>query len=179
MYQKEATMNRLSTFALLTSALLLGFGLLAGDALAQQKLLKEQLVGTWKVVTSDNVTPEGAKRQTFGTNPKGVLILDASGQYAQIIVRTDRPKFKVNNRLEGTAEENKAAVQGTTASFGTWSVDEASKSLIRRIEGSLFANQEGADQKTTIISLTADELKISNPTPGAGGITENVFKRAK
>ena len=53
-------MNRLGTFATLTSALLLGFGLLAGDALAQQKLLKEQLVGTWKIVTSDNVRPRTA-----------------------------------------------------------------------------------------------------------------------
>lgn len=172
-------MNRLGTFTLLTSALLLGFTLPDGNALAQQKSLKEQLVGTWTIVTSDNVAPNGAKRQTFGSKPKGVLILDASGQYAQILMRPDRPKFQVNNRLEGTAAENTAAVQGTTASFGTWSVDEASKSLIRRIEGSLFPNQEGSEVKTSIVSLTADELKISNPSPGAGGRTENVLKRAK
>ena len=48
-------MNRLSTLTLLTSTLLLGFALAYGDALAQQKSLKEQLVGTWTIVTSDNI----------------------------------------------------------------------------------------------------------------------------
>ena len=173
-------MNRpFGTFTLLASALLLGFALPAGDALAQQKSLKEQLVGTWIIVTSDNVTPDGAKRQTFGTNPKGVLILDASGRYAQILMRHDRPKFKVNNRLEGTAAENKAAVQGTTAGLALGRSMRRAGTLTRRIEGSLFPNQEGTDNKTTVVSLMADELKISNPNPGAGGRTENVFKRAK
>ena len=53
------------------------------------------------------------------------------------IVHPDRPNFKVNNRLEGTPEENTAAVHGTTATFGTWSVDEASTTLIVRNEGGM------------------------------------------
>jgi hypothetical protein len=157
----------------------LGVALLPGSALAQQKSLKEQLTGTWMIVSNDNVAPDGAKRQVFGPNPKGVLILDSSGRFAQIFVRPDRPKFKANNRLKGTAEENKAAVQGTTATFGTWSVNEANKSLIRRIEGGLYPNQAGTDAVTSIVSLTADELKISNPNPGAGGKSDSVYRRAK
>ena len=56
----------------------------------------------------------------------------------------DRPNFKVNNRLEGTPDENKAAVHGTTATFGTWSVDEANKTITVRNEGSMFPNQVGS-----------------------------------
>src|SRR5258708_37660539 len=95
----------------LSVATALGLALLPVSALAQQKSLKEQLAGTWTIISNDNVGPDGAKRQLFGANPKGILVLAANGQYAQIIVRPDMPKFKVNNRLEGTAEENKAAVQ--------------------------------------------------------------------
>jgi Lipocalin-like domain len=157
----------------------LGFTLLPSSAIAQQQSLKEQLVGTWTVVSSANVAPDGSKRQIFGANPKGVLVLEASGRYAQIIVRPDRPKFKANNRLDGTPEENKAAIQGTTATFGTWSVDEASKGLVRRIEGSLFPNQEGTDARTSIVSLTGDELKTSNPSAGSGGTTDTTYRRAK
>src|SRR5258705_11376422 len=102
----------------LSTATALGLVLLSGSALAQQKPLKDQLAGTWTIVSNDNVAPDGTKRQLFGPNPKGVLILAANGQFAQIMVRADRPNFKANNRLEGTAEENKAAVQGTTATFG-------------------------------------------------------------
>ena len=49
-------MKRLSTLAVTTmSLLLLGVVLLAGDAIAQQKSLKEQLVGTWMFVSKHNV----------------------------------------------------------------------------------------------------------------------------
>ena len=170
-------MNRRNILSLSAIATL-GLALLPGSALAQQKSLKEQLSGTWAVVSNDNVAPDGTKRQLFGPNPKGVLILAANGQYASIIVRPDRPKFKVNNRLEGTPEENKAVVQGTVASFGAWSIDEASKTIVLRIEGSMFPNQAGTESKRSV-TLAGDELKVSNPNPGSGGKSENVYKRAK
>ena len=138
-------MNRRNTLRFAAVAVL-GLTLLPGTALAQQKPLKDQLAGTWTIVSNDNVAPDGTKRQLFGPNPKGLLILAANGQFAQIMVRADRANFKANNRLEGTAEENKAAVQGTTATFGTWSADEASKTLVVRIEGSMFPNPVGTSR---------------------------------
>jgi hypothetical protein len=154
----------------------LALALLPGSAPAQA--LKQQLIGTWTLVSNDNVAPDGTKRQLFGPNPKGLFILAANGQYAQIQVRPDVPKFKVNNRLQGTAEENKAVVHGTVASFGTWSVDEAGKILIVRVEGHLFPNLAGTESKRSF-TLVGDELKVSNPNPGAGGKTEIVYKRVK
>ena len=142
-------MNRRNTLSLAAVAVL-GLTLLPGTALAQQKPLKDQLAGTWTIVSNDNVAPDGTKRQLFGPNPKGLLILAANGQFAQIMVRADRSNFKANNRLEGTAEENKAAVQGTTATFGTWSADEASKTLVVRIEGSMFPNPVGTEFETLL-----------------------------
>ena len=171
-------MNRRNVLSLSALAAL-GLALLPGNALSQQKPLKDQLVGIWVIVSNDNIAPDGTKRQIYGPNPKGLLILDPSGRFAQIFVRPDRPKFKAGNRQEGTAEENKAVVQGTAATFGTWSVDEAKKFLLRRIEGSLFPNQDGTDANLAIVSLTADELKYSNPNPSSGGKSETVYRRAK
>jgi hypothetical protein len=154
----------------------LGLILLPGSALAQQKPLKEQLAGTWTIVSNDNTAPDGTKRQLFGPNPKGILVLAPNGQYAQIMVRADRPNFKANNRLEGTPEENKAAVHGTTATFGTWSADEASKTLIVRNEGGMFPNQVGTESKRSV-TIGGDQLRISNAAPASGGISETVWKR--
>src|SRR4051794_36345319 len=61
-------------------------------AAAQQKTLKEQVVGTWIAVSNDSTAPDGKKEQTFGPNPKGILVYDANGQWAQIIVHPDVPK---------------------------------------------------------------------------------------
>jgi hypothetical protein len=47
-------------------------------------------------------------------------------------MRRDRPEFAINNRLQGTAEENKAIVQGTVAFYGTWTVDETTNTNLRR-----------------------------------------------
>lgn len=157
----------------------LGLILPTGSTIAQQKTLKEQLVGTWIVVSADATAPDGKKDQLYGPNPKGILVFDASGQYAQIIVRPDIPKFKVNNRLKGAPDENAAAVHGTSATFGTWTVDEASKTINVRYAGSLLPNQAGTDSKRTVVSVTADELKVTNAATGAGMRADNVWKRAK
>ncbi|HEV8680230.1 MAG TPA: lipocalin-like domain-containing protein, partial [Stellaceae bacterium] len=76
---------------------LLACAVLTGNAAAQQKTLKEQLAGAWTLVSWDVTAKDGTKRQDFGPNPKGTLILDASGRYAVVQSRPDRPKFKVSD----------------------------------------------------------------------------------
>jgi hypothetical protein len=171
-------MNRRSIFTL-SAITALGLAVLPTGAFAQQKTLKEQLVGTWTLVSNDNVAPDGTKRQLFGPNPKGIMILGVDGNYAVVQLNPARPKFKGKTRLDGTPEENKAVVAGSTAIFGTWSADEASKTLILRYVGNLFPNDEGTESRRAIIVMTGDELKLANPNPGSGGRSESVFRRAK
>jgi hypothetical protein len=118
-------------------------------------------------------------------------MLDAGGRYAFMYGPSDRPKLK-GSRAEATAEEFHTAVGTFAASFGTWSVNEADKTLTRRIEGALIPNGEGqeifAEQTCLpsrsigscreIISLAGDELKITQPAvagkpPSQGAITEH------
>ena len=69
-------MNRLGTFATTTIAVLcLAFP--GSDAFAQGKSLKEQLVGTWTMVSNVNMRPDGSKYEALGPNPRGVFMLDA------------------------------------------------------------------------------------------------------
>src|ERR1043166_32167 len=148
------------------------------SVIGQQKPLQAQLVGTWTLVSFENTAPDGTNRHLFGVNPKGAIVFEGNGRYVQVQVRADRPKFKANNRLEGTPEENKAALEGAYASIGTWSVDEPNNMLIRHIEGSLsFPNEEGRETKWPI-AISGDELKVTIPTAGAGGRTELVLKRS-
>jgi len=170
-------MNRRTTLALGSTALLSLSIALSGAALAQQKSLKDQLVGSWIITSNNSVAPDGTKHQLFGPNPKGILVFDSTGQYAQIFVNPDVPKFKINNRLKGTPEENTAAVHGTTATFGTWSVDEASKTVTVRNVGGMFPNQAGTDGKRTV-SVAGDELKVTNPATASGMKSESVYRRA-
>jgi hypothetical protein len=47
--------------------------------------------------------------------------------------------------MQGTAEENKAMVQGGIAYFGTYSVVD--KVIVEKVEGSTWPNWTGTEQK--------------------------------
>ena len=170
-------MNWRNILALSTIASL-ALTLLLGDAIAQRKSLKDQLIGTWTFVSSTGKLTDGSP--TWGTNPMGSLIFTENGRFSVQIMRSDRAKFASNNRMKGTSEEIKATVEGTISYFGKYIVDEAGKTVTYKIEGASFPNWNGTDQKRPIVSLTSDELKYSNPAPSIGGpTTELTWKRAK
>ena len=166
--------------------ILLGMAMMAGCGLivlphvagAQQKALKEQIVGTWMLVSSDTVQPNGTRTPTFGPNPKGIAIFDTGGRYAFAFTNSSLPKFAGNNRLNATAEENKAVVQGSLAHFGTYTVNEADRSFALRVESSSFPNWAGTEQKRPF-TIVGDDLKWTTPNASGGGSAEFVWKRTK
>ena len=169
-------MNR-RTILSSSAATVLGLALMSDAAVAQQKTMKEQLVGTWTFVSATDINKDGTKTNRWGPSAKGLAIFDANGHYSFMIARTDIPKFAADSVMQGTAEENNAVVRGIIAFIGTWSVDEASKTLITNIDASSFPNFNGKSLKRIITALTADELKYTNPATSAGTTTEAVWKR--
>ena len=111
----------------------------------------------------------------FGPNPTGIgRCLAPDGHYSVQIMRASLPKFASNNRDKGTTDENKAVVGGTIAHFGTYSVNDADKSLNFRIESSSFPNWNGTKQKRTITALTDDVLTFNEANPSAAGASGDV-----
>jgi len=169
-------MNRRS---MLTTSVptVLAVALLPSSVVAQEKSLKDQLVGTWIFVSAQDVKPDGTKVDPWGPNPKGVAMYDAKGRFTFMIMRSDLPKFVSNNRAQATAEEGKAVAQGMIVFYGTYTVNDGV--LITRIEGSSYPNIIGGEQKRIITSLTGDELRYINPTTSTGTKAEAVWRRAK
>jgi hypothetical protein len=164
------------SFSVITA---LGVALLPGSALAQQKSLKEQLVGVWTIVSWEQMNKDGSKFHRFGFNPKGVHVFDANGRFFIQFARSDLPKFAANDPMKTTEEENKAVMEGLIAYHGNYSVNEADRTIILHAEVSSFPNQVGIDQKRIISFITANELKYKNSVPlMAGGQIQVVFRRA-
>ena len=63
----------------------------------------------------------------------------------------DLPKLAANDRARATAEEARAVVAGSVAYYGTYSVDEANKTVTARVEGSTFANLIGGALRVAAI----------------------------
>jgi hypothetical protein len=169
-------MNRRSMISL-SAVTALGLALVASSATGapKAKVTKRQLIGNWTLVSNTTSSP-GAR--TFGAND-GVAIFQANGRFSLQLVRSDLPKFASNNRDMGTPDENKAVVQGSITYFGTYSVNEADGTLTLHIERCSFPNWNGTDQKRLIVSLSAGELKYTNPAASVGGTAELLWKRVK
>ena len=150
------------------------------SAASQQKSPREQLVGTWTLVSWGQRNADGTTFQQFGENPKGIAVFDAGGHYVITVMRSDRAKYAIDNfgqLAQATVDENKATAQGTITYFGTYSVNEAEQVIDIRIEASSFPNWNGADQKR-FFEVADDQLKLT-VRPPRGGSVDVLWKRAK
>jgi hypothetical protein len=168
-------MNRRSIIALTTSVFL---GLWIGSALAQPKTLKEQLVGTWLLVSNTVTNPDGTKTETWGPNPRGIMVYDGTGHFTVTLTRSDMKNIVANDRTKGTDAENKVIVSSSSAYFGTYTVDDAN-SITWKVEGSTYPNWVGSALKRTV-AIAGDELTLGVPTSSGGGMPLVViWRRAK
>lgn len=163
------------------SAVIASLALLPGSAPAQQKSIKDLLVGTWTLLLADNIKDDGTHVPGYGPNPDGLLIFTPDGHYSLQIIRSGRAPFASKNRMAGTADENKAVVQGLFTSFGTYTVDEAGKVISQRITASSFPNFDSTVQKLLVTALTDDVLTFNVPAPSATGYVrlEGAWKKVK
>jgi Lipocalin-like domain len=160
-------------------AAVLALALTAAPAVAQQKSLRDQIVGTWNFVVAEVLAPDGKKTFPFGETPKGILIFTVGGQFAQIHTAGDLPKIASNNRLSGTPEEYATIMRRSISLFGTYSVNEEKKTVTYNIVSSSYPNFAGEAQERTIDKLTADEFINTNPNVAGGrGRATNIYKRA-
>jgi Lipocalin-like domain len=143
-------------------------GIFAMPASAQS--LKDQLVGTWTLAScNDPNFPACA-----GDN--GIIMYAADGRYVSMVAARGRPKVTPPNeggaaganRGGYTPEQYKSIAAGLFAQFGTWSVNEANKTVTLHVDGALFPNIEGTDWATFTPIISGDELKgiAQNGQPG-------------
>jgi hypothetical protein len=163
------------------AAALLALALAAGAGAAQPaKSLKDEIVGSWNFVVAEVTASDGKKSFPFGETPKGILIFTADGRFAQIHVAGDVPKIASNNRLTGTPEEYAEIMRRSLSVFGTYTVDEANRTVTYNIVSASFPNWEGTAQTRTIDKLTSDEFVNTNRSVAGGrGSASNFYRRVK
>jgi hypothetical protein len=97
----------------------------------------------------------------------GSLMFDSDGHFSAIFMRADLPRYASDSRAQGTPDDYKTTVNGAVAVFGTYTLSGTDLNL--HIDGSTFPNWNGINQKRTNVSVSATDLKYTQPTPSAGG----------
>jgi hypothetical protein len=149
------------------------------DAFAQQKSIRDQLVGTWQAVSIILTRPDGKAIHPFSEKIQGILIFTSDGHTALINSTPGIPKIAANNRIDATPDEARAAYRGTYSYFGTYTVNEGQKSFTIKVTASSYPNEVGTDTTRVVTSVSADELKFTNAAGAGGGKVEATFRRAK
>jgi hypothetical protein len=170
-------MNKSCAFGLCAIALVT-IPAFPNSGLAQGKSLQDQLVGTWIYVSSTGKRDDGSNVPR--PSLQGSVTYTADGRFHFITTRTDTPKIASSDPSKPTPEEAMAIASGSVAYTGTYTVDEGTKTVNANIETSTFANLVGApNQRRIVSSITADEMRFTNPRTPAGVTLEFVWKRAK
>jgi hypothetical protein len=134
------------------------------------------LHGTWTLVAADKILPGGARARDYGAAPKGRLIVDAQGRYSLQILKSERPRFAADSKADGSADEFKSAVMGSSTHYGTVAIDARAGQLVFSIEGASFPNWEGTVQRRQY-RLEGDELSYQVPPRADGSIPISVWRR--
>lgn len=157
----------------LSVAAAMGLALLTSSAHAQGKSLKQQLEGSYTLAKAFDTSSDGKDNDVWGAGVQGSLILDPAGRFSLFIVAADRAK--------GEGKDPKVPVGNIVAHFGSYTVDEAAKTISYHYDKSTFPQWDGVDRKATIESFTGDLLSTASapaPNPKLGmTVPHQVWKR--
>ncbi len=126
------------------------------------------LVGTYRLKIVDNIMADSSRVHLYGDNPKGILMFDAAGNYAmEIYSGHGRPAFAANDKGKGTDEEYRAAISGSNAHFGKYSIDKATQTIVYNIIAATYPNWENTQRKSWF-KFDGKLLSYIVPTPTTG-----------
>ena len=92
------------------------------------------------------------------------------------IFKSERLRFATDSKADGSADEFKSAVMGSSTHYGTVAVDGKAGQLVFSIEGSSFPNWEGTVQRRRY-ELEDGELRYRVPPRADGSIPVSVWRR--
>jgi Lipocalin-like domain len=91
--------------------------------------VREQIIGTWELVSAEEHMTDGSKRRfpIMGASGKVYLMYSADGYMFAAGMNPDRPAWKDGNKP--TATEKLRAIEGFFAYCGRYEIDEAKQVL--------------------------------------------------
>ena len=138
-----------------------------------------KVAGTWRPV-SVTLEVDGVKSQPYGPEPQGMLVFTSGMHFVELIRDPRIPRFASNERGQGTNEENRAAMAGMLALYGTYTVDAAGNFSGNKVEGSSFPNWIGDVRTTKELSMTIrGKQMIENFQRPGGAKIVIVWERVK
>lgn len=130
------------------------------------------VVGTWKLVSYDTVTPGGSRTFPLGEDAVGQLIYLANGRMSVQFMRRNRPVFASGDAWRGTLEEERAAFEGFFSYAGRYTIDAARGTVTHHIEISAAPNYVGTDVVRNF-TMSGNRIHLRTPQRSLAGQTSS------
>ncbi len=118
-------------------------------------------------------SPRGETTLPLGPRPAGQIVYTKGGRVSVQTMRGDRSAFRSSDMHAGSPDEVRAAFEGYSASFGRYTVSPDDSSVIHHIEGSLFPNWVGGEQRR-LVHLAGRRLRLTTPPLLYDGVEQTV-----
>ncbi len=137
---------------------------------AQRASSPSQLVGTWRLVATQQRLADGTVRPEIGLGPRGIgyVIYSESGVVCAFLSNPDRPKWKV--QTAPTEMDLRSALDGMVAYCGTYEVNEREGYILHHVQMDKVPNVAGTDRKR-YFTLSGSRL-VLRPSPLPDGIKD-------
>jgi hypothetical protein len=137
------------------------------ESWARTGMSSNPLVGTWRLVSWENRSADGAISYPLGRDAVGLITYTDDGFMSVAIMRADREPFAAEDLLGGTSEE-KARASETYVSYSGRYVFRGDR-VIHHVELSLFPNWSGVEQER-LVEVTGNRLTLRTSPLLLGGI---------
>ncbi|MGW6299782.1 lipocalin-like domain-containing protein [Peribacillus butanolivorans] len=126
-----------------------------------EKSMRDQVVGTWSLVSYETQDADGHVIYPLGKDAKGFIMYNPDGFMSAQLMASGRPAYQSGDLHTGTLEEMATAAHGYLAYSGQFEVDEENHQLIHHMDVSLnptWLNQA----QPRIAKIEGDQVVIFN-----------------
>jgi hypothetical protein len=123
------------------------------------RTLRDNLVGTWRLVAARQVLTDGSTRPDPqpGAHGTGYIMYDITGHVCVVLANPDRPAWQ--NPKSPTDAEAHSALSGLVAYCGTYETNEQQHYVIHHIEADKDPAIVGTDRRR-IATVTGNRLML-------------------
>ncbi len=113
---------------------------------------RDRFIGVWRLISCELKTKSGSVTYPYGENPIGRITYDKAGRMSAQLMRPGRrgSSHKTSAGFRASdPDELREAVNGFIAYYGTYDIDESSRTVIHHVQACLIPSWVGTDLKRT------------------------------
>lgn len=139
-------------------------------AVAAPSAQQPQVLGSWKLISYETVTPDGTRTFPLGEHVDGLAVYLPNGRVSIQFMRRDVPRFQGSDAWRGTLEEERAAFRGFFGYAGRYTLDVTNSTVTHHVEICSAPNYVGTDLVRTF-SFSGNRLTLKTPQRFLSGQT--------